>query len=142
MLGRVYGFVGLLVGAAGLGSFLAAYFLAGWRPGEVLPDAGDLYIQATAATYTGIVMGQVGAGLAFRTSRQSLFSIGLFTNRLLLVGIAFELALLMAMLWLPPLQSAFHMAPLDPRMWLLLVVWPVVVVAAEEARKAVLRARA
>ena len=38
-------------------------------------------------------MGQVGAGLAMRTNRRSVFSIGLFSNRFLLAGIAFELVL-------------------------------------------------
>jgi P-type Ca2+ transporter type 2C len=142
VLGRVYGFVGLLVGVAGLGSFFAAYALAGWRPWEALADDGSLYVQATAATYAGIVMGQVGAGMAFRTSRQSIFAVGLFSNRFLLVGIAFEVALLFALLYVPPLQNAFHMRPLDGRTWLLLAVWPIMVLAAEEARKAVLRRRA
>jgi magnesium-transporting ATPase (P-type) len=141
-LGRVYGFVGPIVGLAGLASFFTAFLLGGWTPFDPLPDEGDLYVQATAMTYAGIVMGQVGAGFAFRTSRESLLRVGPFSNRFLLAGIAFELALLFAMLWLPPLQEAFHMAPLDPRAWLLLAVWPVVVVAAEELRKAVLRRRA
>ncbi|HEX6620981.1 MAG TPA: cation-transporting P-type ATPase, partial [Solirubrobacteraceae bacterium] len=142
VLGRVYGFVGLLVGVAGLTSFLSAYWLAGWRPWETLADEGDLYVQATAATYAGIVMGQVGAGMAFRTSRESIFKVGLLTNRFLLVGIAFEIGLLFALLYVPALQRAFHMRPLDARTWLLLVVWPVMVLAAEEARKAIVRRRA
>lgn len=129
------------MGFAGLASFFAGFLLAGWTPGEPLPDEGPLYVQATAMTYAGIVMGQAGAGLAFRTSRESLFSVGLFTNRFLLVGIAFEIVLLFAMLWVPLLQDAFHMAPLDPRAWLLLAVWPVLVVVAQEGRKAVLRSR-
>ncbi|HYI18188.1 MAG TPA: cation-transporting P-type ATPase [Solirubrobacteraceae bacterium] len=141
VLGRVYGFVGLIVGVAGLVSFLAGYVLAGWRPGEGLADEGALYVQATAMTYAGIVMGQVGAGFAFRTSRRSIVEIGLLSNRLLLVGIAFELALLVAMLHLPVLQDAFHMAPLDWRAWPLLAIWPFVVLGAEEARKALLRRR-
>jgi magnesium-transporting ATPase (P-type) len=142
VLARVYGFVGLLVGIAGIASFLAAYALAGWRPGESLADEGSLYVQATAMAYAGIVMGQVGAGLAFRTSRQSLFAVGIFSNRFLLVGIAFEIALLFALLYVPPLQDAFHMRPLDPRAWLLMALWPVMVLAAEEARKRILRKRA
>jgi magnesium-transporting ATPase (P-type) len=43
VLGRVYGYVGLLVGIAGLASFFAAYLLAGWRPFEPLVDEGPLY---------------------------------------------------------------------------------------------------
>jgi magnesium-transporting ATPase (P-type) len=138
-LARVYGFVGLLVGAAGLASFLFGYWLAGWRPGQPLPDAGDVYVQATAMTYAGIVAGQVGAGFAFRTSRDSLRRIGLLSNRFLLAGIAFEIALLVAVISVPLLQGPFHTLPLDPLGWLLLPVWPVVVVTAEEARKAAFR---
>jgi len=138
-LGRVYGFVGLLVGAAGMAAFLAGYVLAGWRPGEPLADSGSLYVQATAMTYAGIVAGQVGAGFAFRTARESLLRVGVLSNRFLLVAIAFETALLLAILHLGPLQGAFHTAALDPLAWPLLIVVPFVVVAAEEARKAAFR---
>lgn len=138
-LGRVYGFVGLIVGVAGLVTFFAGFLLAGWRPGEPLPDAGDLYVQATAMTYAGIVAGQVGAGLAFRTARESLLRVGPLSNRFLLWGIGFELALLVAILYLPPLQAVFHTAAIDPLAWLLLALWPLLVVVAEEARKAAFR---
>ena len=138
-LGRVYGFVGLIVGAAGLAAFFAGYLLAGWRPGEPLADTGVLYVQATAMTYAGIVAGQVGAGFAFRTARESLLRVGVLSNRFLLVGIAFEIALLLAILNVGPLQQAFHTRPLDPLAWPLLMCIPFVVLAAEEARKAVFR---
>jgi magnesium-transporting ATPase (P-type) len=141
VLARVYGYVGLIVGVAGLASFFAGYWLAGWRPGDPLADEGALYVQATAMTYAGIVMGQVGAGFAFRTSRRSVFAVGLLSNRFLLVGIAFEIALLLALLSVPVLQDAFHMLPLDPLAWPLLALWPIVVLGAEEARKAVFRRR-
>jgi magnesium-transporting ATPase (P-type) len=138
-LGRVYGFVGLLVGVAGLAMFLTGYLLAGWRPGDPLPDSGQLYVQATAMTYAGIVAGQVGAGFAFRTSRESLLRVGPLSNRFLLVGVAFEILLLVAIVSLPPLQDAFHTRPLDAPAWILLTVWPLLVIGAEEARKAVFR---
>ncbi|HYF27890.1 MAG TPA: cation-transporting P-type ATPase [Baekduia sp.] len=141
VLARVYGFVGLIVGFAGLASFFTGFLLAGYAPWEALPDEGELYVQATAMTYAGIVFGQVGASFAFRTSRQSVVAVGLLSNRLLLCGVAFELALLAAMLHVSPLQDAFHMEPLDPRAWPLLAAWPVLVLGAEEARKALLRRR-
>jgi len=141
VLARVYGYVGLLVGVAGLASFFAGYLLAGWRPGEALPDSGFVYIQATAMTYAGIVFGQVGSSFAFRTNRDSILKVGLLSNRFLLVGIALEVALLLALLYVPPLQEAFHMRPLEPQAWLLLAAWPPIVIAAEEARKAFFRRR-
>lgn len=138
-LGRVYGFVGLLVGVAGMATFVAGYLLAGWRPGEALPDAGPVYVQATAMTYAGIVAGQVGAGFAFRTARESLLRVGVLSNHLLLAGIGVEIALLVAFVNVGFLQSAFHTAPLDPLAWPLLIVWPLLVIGAEEARKAAFR---
>ena len=70
-----------------------------------------------------------------------MFAVGLLSNRFLLVGIAFEIALLLALLYVPVLQDAFHMRPLDPLAWPLLALWPIVVLAGEEARKAVFRRR-
>jgi magnesium-transporting ATPase (P-type) len=138
-LGRVYGFVGLIVGACGMATFFAGFAMAGWRLGDPLPDTGDAYVQATAMTYAGIVAGQVGAGFAFRTSRESLLRIGVLSNRFLLAGILVEVALMIAVINLPWLQRIFHTAALDPRTWLLLAAWPIAVIAAEEARKAAFR---
>jgi magnesium-transporting ATPase (P-type) len=139
VMARVYGFVGLIVGIAGLASFFLGYLLAGWEPGEGLADSGHLYVQATAMTYAGIVAGQVGSAFAFRTSRESVFSVGLLSNRFLLVGVAFEIALLVAIVSVDFLQDIFHTASLDPLAWPLLCAWPLLVLAAEELRKAAFR---
>lgn len=136
---RVFGLVGPLEGLAGLASFLAAYALAGWRPWEPLASSGDLYVTATAMTCGGIVAAQVGAGLAMRTNRESVFTVGLLSNRLLVAGIAFELGLLAALLYVPALAELFHMAPLGPAELAVLLLWPPLVLGADEARKALAR---
>lgn len=139
VLGRVYGYVGLLNGLAAMASFLFAYGLAGWRPGMALVASGPLYVQATTMTQTGIVMGQVGAGLAMRTNRHSVFSVGLLSNRFLLAGIAFELTLAILLIYVPGLNTLFHQSPIGPWHWLFLLVWPPLVLFAEEGRKALFR---
>jgi magnesium-transporting ATPase (P-type) len=142
VLARVYGFVGLLEGIGAMTSFFLGFLFGGWRPPAGLPDAGTAYYQATTMTQTAIVMGQVGAGQAMRTERRSVFSIGLGSNRFLLAGIAFELALAVALVYVPGLNTLFHQAPIPAWWWLALVVWAPAVFFAEEARKAVLRRRA
>ena len=142
VLTRVYGFVGLLEGIGAMTSFFLGCIFGGWRPGSALPDSGAAYLQATTMTQTAIVMGQVGAGQAMRTERRSVFAVGLLTNRLLLVGIAFEVALAVALVYVPGLNSAFHQAPIPAWWWLALVVWAPAVFFAEEARKAIVRRRA
>jgi magnesium-transporting ATPase (P-type) len=142
VLGRVFAWIGPLEGLAAMASFFFAYALAGWRPWEPLADSGELYLQATTMTMAGIIMAQVGAGLGWRTNRRSLASVGVFSNRLLLVGIAVEVALIAVLASTPGLQEAFHTAPLDPWCWAFLLIWPPLVLGAEELRKAALRRRA
>jgi magnesium-transporting ATPase (P-type) len=141
VLSRAYGFIGLIEGLAALSGFFFAMLLGGWRPGAPMPSSGTVYVQATTMTQTGVVMGQVGAGFAMRTNRRSVFSIGLLSNRFLLVGIAFELTLAAALIYVPGLNAAFHQGPIGPWHWLFLAAWPPIVLGAEEARKAVLRRR-
>ena len=65
----------------------------------------------------------------------------MFTNRLLLWGIAFELVFAAAVIYLPPLQALFGTAALGPAELALLLPFPVVVWGADELRRAWLRAR-
>ncbi|HEX5468721.1 MAG TPA: cation-transporting P-type ATPase [Gaiellaceae bacterium] len=141
VLGRVFGWIGPLEGLAAMASFLFACGLAGWRPWEAIPDSGTIYYEATAMTMAGIVMGQVGAGLGWRTNRGSIRSVGFISNRLLVVGIAVEVAMIFVLSYTPGLARIFHMSALGPWHWLFLLVWPPLVLGAEEARKAVVRAR-
>jgi magnesium-transporting ATPase (P-type) len=142
VVGRVFGWIGPLEALAAMASFLFAYVLAGWRPWDPLADSGTLYLEATTMTMAGIVMAQVGAGLAWRTNWQSLRSVGLWTNRLLLVGIAFEVAMIALLAYTPGLDSIFHTSGLEPWHWAFLLLWPPLVLGVEEARKAVVRRRA
>jgi magnesium-transporting ATPase (P-type) len=141
VLTRVFGWIGPLEGLAAMASFFFAYLLAGWRPGEPLADTGTLYLQATAMTMAGIVMAQVGAGLGWRTNRRSIAALGLFSNRLLLFGIAVEIGMVALLAYTPGLANVFHMSALGTWHWLFLLVWPPLILGAEEARKAIRRRR-
>jgi len=139
---RVFGRIGPLEGLAAMTSFLFAFWLAGWRPWESLPDSGTVYLEATTMAMAGIVMAQVGAGLAWRTDRLSLRSVGPWTNRLLLVGIAVEIAMIALLAYTPGLDRIFHTSALGPWHWLLLCAWPPLILGVDEARKAAGRRRA
>jgi magnesium-transporting ATPase (P-type) len=77
--------------------------------------------------------------MAMRTDRRSVFSIGLLSNRFLLVGIAFELVLALALIYIPGLNDAFHQGPIGGWHWLVLLAFAPMVFFAEEARKALFR---
>ena len=93
-------------------------------------------------TMAGIVMAQVGAGLAWRTNRRSLLAIGLFSNRFLLVGIAFEVALIAAArLHARARRRLPHERRSARGTGSSCSLWPPLVLGAEEARKASARRR-
>lgn len=141
LLAHAYGFRGLLEGIAAFAGFFWVYLTFGWRPGEALASSGHIYVLATTMTFASIVFSQIGNGLAMRTRTASVFSVGLLSNRLLLYGIAGEIALLILLSTVPPLQDIFHMTTLRPIDWLFLLIWPPVLFFSEEARKYIARRR-
>jgi P-type Ca2+ transporter type 2C len=96
---------------------------------------------ATTMTLAAIVASQVGAVFGCRTERASISKVGLFTNRLVLLGIAVELTLLGLLAYVPLLQGIFNTAPLGAVEWAFAFAWAPVMLAADEVRKAVLRRR-
>jgi len=98
-------------------------------------------LAATTMTFAGITACQVGTALACRTTHASLRSIGFASNRLLLWGIAFELAFAVALIYVPALQALFGTAALGPVELALLAVFPVIVRGSDELRKWFVRSR-
>lgn len=123
---------------------MAAYFYANWVhgwPGVPLASSGIVYQQATTMTLASIVFCQIGAVLNCRTERESVFSVGVFSNKRVLLGIGVELALICALSYVPFLQGIFNTAPLAITDWLLLIVLPFPVLLLEELRKLIVRRR-
>jgi len=94
-----------------------------------------LYLRATTITFLGIVTAQIGTVLASRTSKASIFEVGLFSNRWVIIGIAFELALAATLMYVHFLAKFFGLAALGPVEWLLTLTFAPVILAADEARK-------
>ena len=117
---------------------MAAYFYTNWMhgwPGVPLAVEGLVYRQATTMTLASIVFCQIGAVLNCRTERESVFSVGVFSNKRVLLGIAVELVLICALSYVPFLQGIFNTAPLALTDWLLLIVLPFPILLLEELRK-------
>jgi magnesium-transporting ATPase (P-type) len=93
-------------------------------------------------TFLSMVVAQIGTAFASRTERASLRSVGVFSNRLLLWGIAFELVLAAAIIYLPPLQSLLATAPLPPEALALTLPFPFIVWGADELRRWFMRRHA
>jgi len=134
-----YGLFGLIESAAGFYAYFSILYAGGWQWGQDLAPASPLYLKAVSAFFVAVIICQVANGIISKTSRQSLFQQGLFSNRWLLVGIASELSLAMAIVSVPTLQSWFGTASLSPTEFLL--AWPFAVglVLIDEMRRWLLR---
>jgi magnesium-transporting ATPase (P-type) len=144
MLVRAWLFLGLIAAALEMFGFFYVLIGAGWSPGDPTGQGHPLhhaYLQATTMTFLGMIFCQIGTAFAARTDRASLRSVGVFSNRLLLWGIAFELVLAAILVYVPLFQSALGTAPPEVDQLLLLLPFPFIVWGADELRRYFLRRR-
>ena len=90
-------------------------------------------------TFLGMIFGQIGTAFAVRTQRASLRSIGVFSNRYLLLAIAAELALAAVFVYAPPFQTLLGTAALPASDLALLLPYPFIVFGADELRRYIMR---
>ncbi len=139
MLLRAWGILGAVSALLVTVGFFFVLLRAGWHPGSPTGTGTplhDAYLRATTMTFAGIVACQVGTAFAVRAERASLFQIGIFSNPMLLQGIAFELAFSAALIYLPPLQALFGTRPLELPELALLAIFPFIVWGVDEIWRA------
>jgi sodium/potassium-transporting ATPase subunit alpha len=132
---RAYLYLGLWEAVAGMSAYFFVMHGGGWSWGEPLAHTSMLYLQATTACLAGIIATQIANVFACRSLTTSIFTLGFFSNRLVLVGIAFELLLAALIIYTPLGNSLFASAPISAGVWLLLIPFAVLLLAFDETRK-------
>jgi len=98
-----------------------------------------LAIQASTATFLGIVIMQIGTVLACRTEGESVFKIGIFTNPLVLWGILVEIIISALIIYLPIGNRIYSTHPIPLGTWLTLIPFALLIFLADELRKRMVR---
>jgi len=135
MLVRAWGVLGVTSAVLVTSAFVWTLGTHGWTPGADVSTASplhDAYLQATTMAFAGIVVCQIGTALAARTDRVSLLRVGVLSNRLLLAGIAFELAVAGVAVYLPAAHQVLGTRSLSVLELLVLAAFPPVVWGADE----------
>ena len=135
LLSRAYLFLGPVEAAAAMFGFFYVLTSGGWRWGVMLSAGNPLYMQATTACLTAIVVTQVANVFACRSFKESVFDIGFFSNRLIFAGIAFELLFQLFIVYHPLGNRIFSTRPVTLKTWIVLIPFAVMLFAAEETRK-------
>lgn len=151
LLLRAYCFLGAMEAALGMIAFFMIWGSHGYGLAQLqaiapamLSHTADaatvaIYAQATTMTLATIVACQDGNVFACRSETTSIFRLGWFSNPLIWIGIAIEWILVLAITNQPALQHIFATAQIASWQWFLLIACPVIVLGAEELRKALFR---
>jgi magnesium-transporting ATPase (P-type) len=128
----------------GEGLILDVPLLAGVVESGLIPPVWEMpkdqvYLLAVTAFHAGVVTAQVGNAFACRSEREKGHRLGWFSNPLLWLGIYFELVIIFAFIYIPPLAQAFEHRPLPPALWIGLLMYGPVLYVLERSRKMIVR---
>ena len=136
---RSYGIIGPFEAALSFIVFFMILYGGGWVWGQRLPETDSLYRQAAGAFLATIIFSQIGNVNACRTNRQSaLHHIARF-NSWITAGILVEAAFIFSIIYVPVFHRFFTTAPVDWRMWPIIIAAPLVILGVEEVRKWLVR---
>lgn len=139
LLGMSYGIVGMIQAAAGFFSFFTVLYSNGWQWGQELAASDPVYRTAITAFFASIIICQIADVLICRTRRQSIFTVGLFSNKLVWVGIGAECLLLASISYIPAFNTFFGTAPLAPWHLALSVPFAIAILLGDELRRVFVR---
>ena len=139
LLMRAYLFLGACQALASMTAFFVVLSDAGWQWGQAIAADSVAYRQATTACLTAIVLMQVINVHLCRSRMTSIFSLPLFGNPLITLGIVAEIGIILLIDYTPAGQALFGTAPIGWRAWLIVLPFAFGMLMLEEGRKAVMR---
>ena len=136
---RAYLFLGLIEAAGSMAAFFFILYGGGWKYGASLPLNDPLYLQATTACLSAIIVMQIVNVFLCRSTTRSVFSIGLLGNPLIGWGVILEITLIALIDYTPQGNSIFGTAPIAAKTWLFVIPFALALFILEELRKWLVR---
>lgn len=140
LLTRVFLVLGLTESALEMTAFSLSLVALGWFPGHVFPDA-SIVRAASGGAFATVVMGQIGAAFACRSSSRWPGRLGWTSNHLLIVAVGVSLGLLAALLFVAPLASLLGQSPPPLAGWIVAIASPPIMLGVDAVHKRIRRRR-
>lgn len=131
---------GMLMGALTIFAFWFGYYEHGYSPFDHSAPIKTVEYARTMA-FMVLVMCQLFFSLTVRNSSQSIFQIGIFSNKHLVGAIVLGVVLQLIVVGVPFMQRAFHLQMLDLEGWLIAISLGLVPLLVNEILKIFIRAR-
>src|ERR1035437_233291 len=132
---RAYLFLGLIEAAAAMAAFFFVLNGAGWKYGQILAAHDPVYMQATAACLSAIILMQIMNVFLCRSAARSVFSTGLLGNALIILGVISEIAILLIINYTSWGNSLLGTAPIGAEVWGFVIPFAAGMFILEELRK-------
>ncbi|MFA4886351.1 MAG: cation-transporting P-type ATPase, partial [Desulfotomaculaceae bacterium] len=141
LLLRAFVFLGMIEAIAGMAGYFYVMYGGGWQWGGQLGHGDPLYLQATTACLAGIVMAQMANLFTCRSDTISAFQPSLKRNPYIFWGLAYEVGVLLFIVYTLPGNTLFRTLPISTDVWLFMLILPPVLLLADEIRKFFARRR-
>lgn len=138
---RAYLFLGLIEAAAAMAAFFFVLTRTGWTYGQNLQPQDPVYLQATTACLSTIIVTQIVNLFLCRSATRSVFSTGLWGNALIILGVMSEIAILLLINYTPWGNSLLGTAPIGADVWRFIIPFAAAMFILEELRKWIARRR-
>lgn len=129
--GILYGGMFLRITFVAIFMSLGTFFLFKWELPRVRLE------EARTIAFCVLVAFQWVNALNSRSDQQSIFKLGLFSNRWLIGGIGLAILLQLMVVYLPIFQKLFYTVPLGMDDWAVVILVAGSIFVAEEVRKAI-----
>ena len=139
LITRAYLFLGILEATAAMSAFFFVLHSAGWIYGHPLASDSSVYLQATTACLSAIIIMQVMNVFLCRSAHVSIFRIGFLGNKLLIWGVTLEAIIIFLIDYTPLGNVIFGTAPIPASIWLLTIPFVLGMLILEELRKQITR---
>jgi sodium/potassium-transporting ATPase subunit alpha len=134
---HAYLFLGIMEAVAAMAAYFFVLQRGGWHWGESLQAHDALYLQATTACFSAIIVAQIVNVFLCKTPGRTVFSGQLFDNRIIHWGVALEIALVLVIDYTGWGNLILGTAPIAPQVWLFVLPFALGMLLLEELRKVV-----
>jgi Ca2+-transporting ATPase len=118
---------------------LFAYYYY-WNPWGIA-DPDQVLTQAQTMVFVTLIMAEQVNAFNCRSDYHSLFTVGFFANRFLVVSVILSTSMMLAVIYWPPLSDLFHTTPLRWQDWGVAVGLSVTLIPVVELTKWIIRRR-
>jgi calcium-translocating P-type ATPase len=136
---KAYLYLGLLVSFASMSGYFFMLNRAGWHPGQILALNDPNYMAATTACLMGIMAMQIVNSSMCRSDRKSVFTLGIFSNKMLNIGVIVQILMMGTIAYTPVGHIIFRTEALPMSYWTFVAPMMAAFLLIEETRKWILR---